>query len=747
MVINKGFTVKLLSKNILLLTPLALSLSYCISCTHSPSGGEDSEVPISRVEGVMDNSGSDSTVLPAVVDIPDQFVNDLKLNVTPIISNSNDMSGLVHWTKNYGPDGVQVHPETGQVTWAINPSMPSESFHVGLKVSSKGDSVYVGLIVHVGVAPDKVITVGNNGDYQNLKAGMASLTSGGTLVLLDGTYTGEDNYIGRVNSGNLQHPPSGIPSAYTTILAKHPGKAVLMEEASVSLKGLPGFEPVSYVAIKGLFVIDGQIGVHGFPEDATTRHHHIKIIRNGAQGGSDKREPFNTSYSDNILFENNYAFGGGRYKFTSYLASNIVWRRNVARYDHGPVYDEPKGTYSVYSSMDAFLSNNIAVDGDKPDFLDQGEIAGAFATPTTAAPTRARFQRSIQLNSDMMFSNLSYKQGDSDAELSHMVSWDVRPHNTYVKSFASGWFDHITMGDIAPRDNQNGFFHGYGDNFRGITNSILHNFQNGDMFNDVSKAGDHETLDGRIVDRFGADTLNISNFEGSLNAYNSDVENITDINPILSESNPAGGLRYITRVERDTSLSTMDQNGEGLGATVMTFLGKSGTFFGEPGYDEETYIPMWPFPMENVIKEKMAAYRYTGNTYTGSEFNRVVSGTGTIDGARGFAVEGQSLTNYIWGYLGNVVPPFNVTASVNNNSIVLQWQEGPAVSQNDITGYKVYDYNLTTGDRILLAELPADKQFIKIKDLNSNARYSLAVTALEGEKESGISYPVIVSTQ
>ncbi|MFT7111274.1 MAG: hypothetical protein ACI843_002955, partial [Psychrobacter glaciei] len=439
--------------------------------------------------------------------------------------------------------------------------------------------------------------------------------------------------------------------------------------------------------------------------------------------------------------------GGGRYKFSSYQSSNIVWRRNVARYDRGPVFDEPKGTYSAYSTMDAFLGNNIAIDGDKPDFIDQGEIAGEFATPTTAGPTRARFQRNIQLNSSMMFTNLSNLNGDSDVELSHMVSWDVRPDKNYVKSFASGWLDHITMGDINSRNHADQFFNGWDNYFRGVTNSILHNFKNGDMFYSLQKEVGHITVEGRIVERYGADTLNITNFDGLLEVYESDIENITNINPIQNESNPTGSLRYITRVERDTSLSALDQNGDSLGATVLTFVGQSGTMFGEPGYDVETNIPMWPFPMENIIKEKMAAFSYTGDTYTGAWNNRIVSGTGSINGARGFAVKGQSLTNYIWGYLGDVVPPFSVTAAADNNSILVQWQVSPSVSQNKITGYKVYDYDVASGERILLTELPETQKFTKINNLNTNGTYSLAVTSLEGSKESAISYPVIVTTK
>jgi hypothetical protein len=731
---------KLFIKNTLIVTSLILSLNYCISCSNILSDSSD------RIDGEIDNSNSSSMILPIIKDIPDQYADNLEFRFTPSIFNSDEIDGTVHWTKNYGPDDVQVHPETGRVSWNIDPNMPSESFHVGLKVSSQSESVHVGFIVHVGLTQDKVITVGSDGDYQNLKLAMANLLSGGTIVILDGTYTGEKNYIGRTDSGNLQHPPSGNQTAYTTIMAKHPGAAIFENGAYVRLQALAGHEPVSYVAFKGLFVKDGQLGAVGY-EESTLRHHHLKFIRNGAQGGSRNVDPFSAYRVDDVLFENNYAFGGGRYKFSSYQSSNIVWRRNVARYDRGPVFDEPKGTYSAYSTMDAFLGNNIAIDGDKPDFIDQGEIAGEFATPTTAGPTRARFQRNIQLNSSMMFTNLSNLNGDSDVELSHMVSWDVRPDKNYVKSFASGWLDHITMGDINSRNHADQFFNGWDNYFRGVTNSILHNFKNGDMFYSLQKEVGHITVEGRIVERYGADTLNITNFDGLLEVYESDIENITNINPIQNESNPTGSLRYITRVERDTSLSALDQNGDSLGATVLTFVGQSGTMFGEPGYDVETNIPMWPFPMENIIKEKMAAFSYTGDTYTGAWNNRIVSGTGSINGARGFAVKGQSLTNYIWGYLGDVVPPFSVTAAADNNSILVQWQVSPSVSQNKITGYKVYDYDVASGERILLTELPETQKFTKINNLNTNGTYSLAVTSLEGSKESAISYPVIVTTK
>ena len=90
-----------------------------------------------------------------------------------------------------------------------------------------------------------------------------------------------------------------------------------------------------------------------------------------------------------------------------------------ARWDRGTYSGEPKGTYSVYATMDAFVGNNLAIDGDLPEFTTQGHLAGEFTTPTTSGNTRARFQRNMQLNSAFLFGNMDDQRsngsgGDSD---------------------------------------------------------------------------------------------------------------------------------------------------------------------------------------------------------------------------------------------------------------------------------------------------------------------------------------------
>ena len=737
---------RILSLTLMLLSMLVACTSGESNSTSDLSNEESNEEPKESAGTIS----SLSNILPIIADIPDDLIDHrsgANLDLTPVIENETELDGELFWSKDYGPDDIFVNPQTGRVTWDIKNTMPSESFHVGLIASSLNAHVPVSFIVHAGV--EEVITMGEGGDYSTFKAALKNLQSGGTLVVLDGTYSGDDNLIGLTPGGNVQHPPSGSVQAFTNIMAKDPGKAILKDGAYVYLRG---DWPRSYITFKGLHVQDNGMAVVGYGEGSAEddrRHHHIKFIRNCAEG-NDSASPFNAFRSDYILFENNCAMGGGRYKFTSYQAENILWRRNVARYDRGPVHNEPKGTYSVYTTMNAQLSNNIAVDGDNPDFVMQGSVAGEFTTPTTSGPTRAKFNRNIQLNSAFLFGNMDEQisngsGGDSDVQHTDVVSWDVKPGFNYVMSWGSSWLNHMTMGEIEPRDFADQFFFGYHNNTRGITNSILHNFSNGDMFYSLQKADDHFTID-RLVEKYGADTLNITGFDGELIAYDSDVSNITSINPIYSHENPNGALRYITRIEESSSLSGMATDGQDMGATVMTFLGNSGTFYGEEGFDTETNIPMWPFPSQTLFKEKFAQYTYTGNTYTGSDHNRVISGTGTIIGERGFAVEGQTLTNYIWGYLGNTVPPFNLSAVPGVNSVKLMWSASAANEQSTLTHYKIYQ--LLADEKILKAEVAATTRAYTLADLPSATAASFAVTAVRNDgQESGYAYALTVSPQ
>lgn len=694
---------------------------------------------------------------PVITTINDQVIENRSANQSfhyqATISNQDQFTGAANWQLLYAPDGMTINPVTGELLWLIEDELASESFHIGVKVIGNNQENVARFIIHLGVSD--IVTIGENEELTTIKAGLSALPAGGTLVVKDGIYEGYDNYIGLTDPGSLQHPKNGNAQQLTTIMAEHIGEAILRNGASVKIRGSNdnSWPAVSYVAIKGFFAEDGQFAVQGHDDGVSiTRHHHIKIINNGATG-IEYDSPFTAFRSDDILFENNYAFGRGRYKFTSYQASNIVWRRNVARYDVGSYDGEPKGTYSAYTTMNFLTANNIAVDADQERFISRGEVAGEYTTPTTSGHSRGKMQRNIQLNSDMIFGNMDDQMsngsgGDSDVELSNMVSWDVRPLTKYAMSWGSAWFDHMTMGEIVSRSFCNEFFNGYHTNTRGLTNSILHNFKNGNLFYGLSQEDNHFTID-RTVQRFGVNRVNISNFTGiEDSSYEpSTLENISYKDPIISLNNPNGAIRYIVRSEPNNNLSDLSNDDTPLGATVMTMIGKSGTFYGDPGFDQETNIPMWPFPLENIIKMKMQAYRFTGPIYSGTGNDRIEMGVASLSGERGYAVDGQSLSHYIWNYLGNLVPPFNVTATKVGESIQVKWQASAKVGQETIAGYRIYSYDpLTNAKQDLLADTNASTFSWQSPTSTFSEIYHIIVVAVSkttdqsGMKESGFSY-------
>ncbi len=93
-----------------------------------------------------------------------------------------------------------------------------------------------------------------------------------------------------------------------------------------------------------------------------------------------------------------------------------------------------------------------------------------------------------------------------------------------------------------------------------------------------------------------------------------------------------------------------------------------------------------------------------------------------------------------------MVPPFNVTATADNNSVTIQWQANASLSQKKVSGYNVYDYDPASGQKDLLAQLPHNQFVTNISELTFNTQYTFAVTSLQGSKESAIGYPVSVTT-
>jgi hypothetical protein len=166
--------------------------------------------------------------------------------------------------------------------------------------------------------------------------------------------------------------------------------------------------------------------------------------------------------------------------------------------------------------------------------------------------------------------------------------------------------------------------------YSGITNSLTSSILVG---NDSFGAADYTNGDYNVL---------FNNGKGNYGGHHVPAAGAHDKANLDPRTN---GLRYLPRIEPGSALMTAGKDGGRAGAEVMFQIGKDGSLDGDPGFDQPTTKPLWPFPNEAVIQAEMGAYKGPGGA-----------------GKRGFTIgtskdgSPQTLTKYIWEYLGNQIP-------------------------------------------------------------------------------------------
>jgi hypothetical protein len=493
---------------------------------------------------------------------------------------------------------------------------------------------------------------------KTISGGIGKLASGDTLVIGDGVYTGASNMI---DAYSLK-PPSGTPTAYTTIMAEHDGGAVIdgsgvrqpvLIRGNDTVDGLAGSGAAqSYIALRGIIARNSNLqAVEVYYAN------HIKLLNIGAYDAGDGNTiVINVGRSSYVLVEGCYAWGNGRYKFSTFHADSVILRNCVARFDRANTPSpDPMGSYSIYSSTNVEVQNCIDIDGDSPQFwLNAQEYIGSFAVPTTSAvtfpaPRTVNFNNVIALNNATRFAESTFDAYNPDVHFNNCVGWNslTRLNNNFVHGRGNIDLDHCTFGNV---DNAAGavsgaYFNGWvgSSNYNSLTNSLLVNFVHGGLFYDWEKNANN-----LVYGNTGTVTVN------GIAATN------------LLTADPLGnGLRYLPRVEAGSTLLSSGIAGTYVGANIVKQYGKSGTFFGEPGYNllqdgtnGQNDVNLWPWRNEGLIKAQMSKYSYTGPTTGGT--------VATLSGDRGFAsstakqLDGKravTLTSYIWEKLGSRIPP------------------------------------------------------------------------------------------
>jgi hypothetical protein len=263
------------------------------------------------------------------------------------------------------------------------------------------------------------------------------MKGGDTLIVKSGTYNQQQVLTRTVR------PPSGSAGAYTVVKAETPGGVVVDGKGTmspISMDG-PALSPISYVQIDGIVFRHQGYGASLYQVD------HIKFTRDGFEDASDGNSMTFTAgkYSSYILVEDSFAWGSGRYKFATYHADHVIFRRTVARFDRAVATPDPIAVYAIYASDRVELQNTIAIDGDHPEYwLNVNEYSGAYSIPSTDGPsTNINITGALALNVDMQFGTLT--KDLSNINISNSVGWHLREG---VLARDSANYNHMTFGDI-----------------------------------------------------------------------------------------------------------------------------------------------------------------------------------------------------------------------------------------------------------------------------------------------------------
>jgi hypothetical protein len=464
----------------------------------------------------------------------------------------------------------------------------------------------------------KTVYMGPSETYTSLQSAFAAMSGGDTLFIRDGTYTGANNQI----RYNLK-PPSGSAAAYTIVRAENPGKVKFDGQNSRSMFDGYGTFNMSYVVFSGLEFINTS-GLHDLTGAAHNNRtaHHIKLQRCGFE------DNFQVNYASYVLVEDCYVWGSGRYNFIAFTADHVIFRRCVSRLDAANGDGMPISNFINYTSQYVEFQNCIAIDSDDNYYSNAEGVYGGFynrkgntigSTYYTSSNTSYRGCLLLNVKHDRWFSSpsesLAIGAGASNLLIEDSVFWDMNNGMVIDNGLTSNYtINHSTFG-ITRSGSYPDMLLG-ANNYGDVSNSIFYSIF-GKALNDV-KSSTNNAFYGN-----GTDKSSVSTSAGDL----------TGINPLTT-----GGLKYLPRLESSGALTSKATDGGNVGATIMKKIGASGTLWGEAGYNTATSENLWPWPYEGIIQ---AAFR---------------TGVSSPSPSRGFCASGQTLTKYIWEYLGSPIP-------------------------------------------------------------------------------------------
>jgi hypothetical protein len=275
------------------------------------------------------------------------------------------------------------------------------------KISIIIAAFFAGGITHAGADTHYVRKTGSGSACTlaapclTIAAGLNAMSGGDTLVIGDGTYS--EN----ITSADI---PAGSSGSWTKIKAENLHGVTVVGYVSVSNVGGSSSANPAYTWIDGLR-INGNSSRDTVVEIVYASF--VKLTRCAVYGG---RDAFNTAVVDvgqssDVLIEENWAWGAGRYKFINYWTNRTVFRRNVARLDSNLNTGLQASLFTNYDSVNGVFQNNIALDSDNA-YTGAGLYGGYYFENKDdhAADTTMTYEGNILLN----VNNGTYSAGIMD---------------------------------------------------------------------------------------------------------------------------------------------------------------------------------------------------------------------------------------------------------------------------------------------------------------------------------------------
>lgn len=472
---------------------------------------------------------------------------------------------------------------------------------------------------------------------RTIRSGVNKLFPGDTLVVGDGTYTGQNNMLS--TSGWNYDIPSGTSNNWITIKGENHLGAIIDGQ---NIYRPIHLEDERYVTFENFYIRNPEITSGAGGANFFARYcDHLKILNMAAENGHGK---FWMARCHHVLIEGCVAWGKGTYYYFfggeagNYAASqyNVV-RRSVARRDchRGSQGGNHYSAFVSYWGDNTYFQNNISLDANPADCGDLTvpiQTMSVFYTANGSSNYSA--EGNISVNDEGQIGQ--FESNASPVTLRNNAIWLKRTNDnlgvyTYGPAVA---VDNNTFGNVGGTGEYSGqCVRTNGNPILSLKNNIIWGCEKGGLIN-VNSNNSYNVLYNNGVNYF----------------YSTPgLGERTDIDPFNS------GLKYLPETESGSLLKSVGESGGKVGASVVKKVGRPGTLYGEAGWDEVTSEDLWPWENEEKIKQILRTY---SGSYVDDNSQFVA-----VEGQRGFASSGNglyggpiTLTSYIWEYLGNPCP-------------------------------------------------------------------------------------------